>query len=62
MLDFLSVVGLAIVLAGTALLFRATRCPSCRARSVRYVETEPWRGRDRCSACGWESKPYSVDI
>ena len=62
MLELLSIAGLAAVLAGAALLFRATRCPRCRARAVRFVETEPWQGRDRCSACGWESNPYSVDL
>ena len=62
MLSLLSIAGLIAVLGGAALLFRPTRCPSCRARSVRFVESEPWQGRDRCSACGWESKPYSVDL
>jgi predicted Zn-ribbon and HTH transcriptional regulator len=62
MLELLSTVALVGLFAAAASLLRPTRCPRCRARKLRFEEFEPWHGLDRCTACGWESKPYTVDL
>ena len=62
MVDLLSTVALVGLFTGAALLFRPEPCPRCRARAVRFEESSPWVGRDRCVACGWQADSDSVDV
>jgi hypothetical protein len=60
--EALSTLALVGLLAGAVLLLRPAPCPRCGSRALRFEESGPWFGRDRCGRCGWESEPYSVDI